>query len=363
MARPEKDDRRHLLSRIAGGAGERMLKAVDPNVVLDQVDPDQLLERVDVDALLDRVDVDRLLDRVDVDRLLDRVDVDRLLDRVDVDRLLDRVDPGVLIGRADIDTILQRVDVRAVVERAGIPEIVAESTSHLTGSALDLVRRPLVGLDEIIFRSANRLVGRDPATFPEGPGELVEWVDRRDGSASGVMTGRYAGPLTRLLAAIVDLMAITASFTLMAGGVEFLTDRFITGFSIVPEATSLLYGILLGIWGFLYFVVGLALVGKTPGKALLGLRVVTDDGNPGLHGRQPLLRVLSYPLSFILLLGFIGVVFGRERRAWHDRIAGTAVVYDWGSRTATLPTPLAKYLERRQRGESEEIIGVDPSVT
>ena len=31
----------------------------------------------------------------------------------------------------------------------------------------------------------------------------------------------------------------------------------------------------------------------------------------------------------------------------HDKFAKTAVVYDWGSRTARMPTPLADYLERR----------------
>jgi hypothetical protein len=43
----------------------------------------------------------------------------------------------------------------------------------------------------------------------------------------------------------------------------------------------------------------------------------------------------------------LGIVFGRERRAWHDHFARTAVVYDWGSRTARLSTPLAAWLERK----------------
>jgi hypothetical protein len=43
----------------------------------------------------------------------------------------------------------------------------------------------------------------------------------------------------------------------------------------------------------------------------------------------------------------LGVVFGRERRAWHDHLAGTSVVYDWGSRVARLSTPLAAWLERK----------------
>ncbi len=318
MARAQKSNERGLLSRIAGGAGERMLNVVDPNQVLDHVD---------VNALLDRVDVNRLLDRVDVDALLER---------------------------ADVDALMERVDVNALVNRAGIPEIVRESTGHLTGSALDLGRRPLVGLDLIITRALNRLIGRDQSEFPAGPSELVEWVDRRDPSAVGVKTGRYAGPLTRLLAVVVDGFVITFSFTLMVGVTEFVLSRFGVLFR-GADVPGTLYGALLGAWGFVYLLASLAIAGKTVGKALLGLRVVTAEGDPALRQGQALIRVLTYPLSFALFgAGLLGIVFGRQRRAWHDRMAGTAVVYDWGSRTATLPTPLTKFLERKQVETEEE---------
>lgn len=41
------------------------------------------------------------------------------------------------------------------------------------------------------------------------------------------------------------------------------------------------------------------------------------------------------------------MILGRERRALHDVIAGSAVVYDWGDRPAQLPAPLTRWLERR----------------
>jgi uncharacterized RDD family membrane protein YckC len=49
----------------------------------------------------------------------------------------------------------------------------------------------------------------------------------------------------------------------------------------------------------------------------------------------------------LLGIGLLGVVFNAQRQAWHDRFARTAVVYDWGSRTATMPTPLSDFLERK----------------
>ena len=323
---------------MAGGASERVLNVVDPNQVLEYVDMDHLLDRVDINALLNRVDFNALLDRVEPDQLLDRIDVNRLLERVDIDSLL---------SKADVDALMARVDVKALVDRAGIPEIVAESTSHLTGSALDLVRRPLVGLDLVFSRALNRLIGRDQREFPDGPSSLVEWVDRNVGDGREVKTGRYAGPVTRLLAALLDVFIITASFSLSVGLVDFAAERFFANFE-PPLLTGVWYGVGLGLWAFFYLLLGIAIAGKTPGKAVLGLRVVTAGGNPALQRKEPVIRVLTLPFSFILGLGLFGIVWGRERRAWHDHFAGTAVVYDWGSRTASLPTPLAKFLERKE---------------
>ena len=309
-----------------------MLDFVDPNMILDHVDVDALLGRVDANALLDRVDVNALLDRVDVNELLDRVDVNKLMDRVDVDALMDRV------------------DVQAIVDRAGIPEIVAESTSHLTGSALDFFRRPIVGLDEITFRGANRMVGRDPTQYPQGPGDLVDWVDEHKTKPDGVKTGRYGGPLTRLLAVMLDSAIVTLGFTLFVAGLVFVIRLFAPEFE-VPEESGLVYGISLTVFAFFYLWLSYTVFGKTIGKAILGVRVVSADGHVVLRARQTFVRVITYPLSFIIFgIGLLGVVFNPQRQAWHDRFAKTAVVYDWGSRAATMPTPLADFLERRGAG-------------
>lgn len=311
-------ERRGFFRRAARGASER---------VLDVVDPDLVLEHVDVNALLDRIDVNALLDRIDVERLIGRIDIDELL------------------KRADIDALMARVDVKALVDKAGIPEIVAESTSHLTGSALDFFRKPIVGIDEIIYRGLNRLIGRDPREFPTGPGALVNWVDENT-EDTGLRTGRYGGPLTRLLAFLLDSLIATTGFTVIVAGatylIELLTSRE------VPAGRGLWYVVGFVVWAFLYLWLSVAIFGKTLGKTVMGVRVVASDGSVGLHSRQAFVRALTYPLSFAIVgIGLLGVVFGRERRAWHDHFAGTAVVYDWGSRTARLSTPLAAWLERK----------------
>ena len=170
------------LSRLASAVTGRVVETIDPDAVIEHVDIEQVIDRVDLNRVLDRIDPDRLLDRVDVNRLLDRVDVDRLLDRVGVDvlldridigRLLDRVDVNRIVSRVDVDAVLDTVDLEAAVRRAGVPEIVAESTGRVAGSALDLARRQLAGLDVVIDRIVTRLLRRDPAAQPIGPPKLV----------------------------------------------------------------------------------------------------------------------------------------------------------------------------------------------
>ena len=295
--------------------------------MLDVVDPDMVLDHVDVNALLDRIDVNALLDRIDVERLIGRIDIDELL------------------KRADVDALMERLDVKALVDRAGIPEIVAESTSHLTMSALDLFRKPIVGIDEIVFRGLNKIVRRDPRTFPTGPGTLVNWVDEHT-EDTGLRTGRYAGPVTRFIAFLLDSLIVTTGFTVIVAGATYLVE-LVTSRQI-EAGRGLWYVIGFIVWAFLYLWLSVAVFGKTLGKTVMGVRVVSADGSVALHSRQAFVRALTYPLSFVIVgIGLLGVVFGRERRAWHDHFARTAVVYDWGSRTARLSTPLAAWLERK----------------
>ena len=70
--------------------------------------------------------------------------------------------------------------------------------------------------------------------------------------------------------------------------------------------------------------------------AVAGVRVVRPDGSP-LDARHAVLRVLAFPLSFLTLgIGFLMILSNRDRRALHDRVAQTAVVYSWDARSARL---------------------------
>lgn len=76
-----------------------------------------------------------------------------------------------------------------------------------------------------------------------------------------------------------------------------------------------------------YEVYFLSTRGATPGKMALSLQVTRADGSPvsaGLAAGRYFARILS---SLIFFIGFIIAAFDREKRALHDHICGTRVVY------------------------------------
>jgi uncharacterized RDD family membrane protein YckC len=341
VTEPAAEHRGHRgpLARITNAAAG----AIDVNALVESVDVEALVERIDVDELVSRLDINAVLSRVDTDELLDRVDVNRLLDSVDLDRLLDRVDPDRLLDRVDVNRLMDRVDVDRLVDRAGVADIVGESTGQMAGSVLDAARRQVVAVDEIVGRIAFRMVRKDPNKVPEGPTDLMA-QESADKKGRGLVSGHYAGPVSRFLAFLIDVGVVFGIYTLVGAATAF----FITGILQV-DVPQVQYAPALGVfvlalWAFLYATIGVMLAGRTVGKGLLGLRVVSQDGSPPT-ARQAAVRALTEPLSFLFFgIGLLGIAFGSKRLAWHDRFARTAVVYDWGDRPAALPAPLTQWL-------------------
>lgn len=61
------------------------------------------------------------------------------------------------------------------------------------------------------------------------------------------------------------------------------------------------------------------------------------------------MRLITFPLGFLTLgIGFLGIVFGRTHQAIYDRIAGTAVIYDWDAEAARLRDLATRGARRRE---------------
>ena len=148
--------------------------------------------------------------------------------------------------------------------------------------------------------------------------------------------GNYAGAVSRLAAFAADVGASWGIYTLGVALVNAAV-KLISGHSFTLSNHQLAAFIVLTFWEFLYFTYQWAVSGKTLGMAILGLQVVTKQGAP-ISGRQAVLRTVGLGVTLFLTLGigFLGIVFQRDRRALNDFIAGTAVVYDWDARAARL---------------------------
>lgn len=173
-------------------------------------------------------------------------------------------------------------------------------------------------------------------------------MSKRDDEES--LEGHYAGAVTRLAAAVADGAISFAIFVLGTELIRWLADAIIQR-QLPERGSSWLWLIPMTIWEFTYYWYCFTLSGKTPGCALLGIRVVRDTGDD-LNGLHAAVRVIAFPLSFLFFgIGFLGIVLGRERRALHDVIAGTAVVYDWDARAARLRF-LARHASAERSGTS-----------
>jgi uncharacterized RDD family membrane protein YckC len=156
--------------------------------------------------------------------------------------------------------------------------------------------------------------------------------------------GHYAGSMSRLLAYGIDLVVSTGLFSLALAAISYVA-KIVTGHEVSWNRQNIVVVIVYIVWEFFYFGYSWAMSGRTFGMAVLGIKVVQADGQL-IRPRQGVLRSLAFPLSFLILgLGFLGILVGRQHRALHDVIAGTAVVYAWDARAARLRF-LAREAER-----------------
>lgn len=145
----------------------------------------------------------------------------------------------------------------------------------------------------------------------------------------------YAGVISRGIAFTLDATAAVLVATVgFQVAVAVLATVRITDSTLVGTGKLLGYALTVPLVFVAYCAVSWALIGRTLGMMLLGLRVVKADGEPPGVWRS-VVRALGYWVSAILMLGFIWIALDQRRQGFHDKLAGTVVVYDWPGRAAT----------------------------
>jgi len=158
------------------------------------------------------------------------------------------------------------------------------------------------------------------------------------------LQGHYAGIVTRLAAFAIDVLVATTLFS--AGGrvIEYVLTSLL-GRDITFSDSPIFSVVALALWLLAYFAGPTAVSGRTLGMAVAGLEIVGKDGSD-VDAKHAIVRTIFLPLSIVFLgIGILFILVNRDRRAFHDLVAGTAVVYSWNARAARLRF-LAKRVER-----------------
>ena len=122
---------------------------------------------------------------------------------------------------------------------------------------------------------------------------------------------------------------------------RWLVDTVMTLFPPVLIDADRLYqiviaGVVVVVTAAGYYLFFWILMGQTPGKMLLGIRIVSLDGSR-LTFWQALRRFIGYFLSALALYaGYWWVLIDNRRQGWHDKLAGTIVIYAWDARLGDL---------------------------
>lgn len=162
-------------------------------------------------------------------------------------------------------------------------------------------------------------------------------------ASQATLEGHYAGITSRLIAFVIDIIIISAvifstswfiATTYRLLQLEPIIKELDQRSPVLAKLTSIItspifYSLISILFIASYYVFFWTIAGQTPGKGIMGLRVLSRRGHRLKLG-YAILRYIGYYISIIPFgLGIIWILIDDRRLAWHDKLAGTCVVYAW----------------------------------
>lgn len=242
-----------------------------------------------------------------------------------------------------VDAVMERLPNDVVDDEDDFEDDLEERLRELAG--VEAEAQVTTATDTVSLSSA---LSTFEANLGEPAGDPVEATDSAEAA-------RLAAEAEQLEAARVRIAQAVAgdSFASLAGRIDVLRDSvrgqrqaaaaarqaaeesrgIFTWFVETLDELGLTFG-----WGALYFATLLTwFSGRTPGKRLMGIRVIRLDGEP-ITLFIAFERAGGYAAGVATgLLGFAQILWDANRQAIHDKIAGTAVILDGRPRIASEP--------------------------
>ncbi len=183
------------------------------------------------------------------------------------------------------------------------------------------------------------------------------------------VTYRLAGLGSRGAAALVDgglLLLIVSAEIVLGIFVAFGALRLFgeaASQAVIWIAAAVIAAVFITYWG--YFIAGeVAGGGRTPGKRVMGIRVIRDDGSR-VGVIDSIIRNLVRAIDFMpgtYAVGIVSILLSQQGKRLGDMAASTAVIEDRGQEHAAAPygaevdervSLVVEYLERREEMTSD----------
>jgi uncharacterized RDD family membrane protein YckC len=159
------------------------------------------------------------------------------------------------------------------------------------------------------------------------------------------LQGHYSGFLSRLFGFFLDIIIINvvnlAAYWLVGALLHQFTGYEIYNCPPFGRYTLKLITCHVTSWGLSAFMIAFPLIyllffwilaGQTLGDHVAGVRVIRTNGHR-VNLVTGCIRFVGYLLCILSLgLGFLWVLIDDKRQGWHDKLAGTYVIYAWEAR-------------------------------
>jgi uncharacterized RDD family membrane protein YckC len=220
-----------------------------------------------------------------------------------------------------------------------VQQVVESQSTGLIGEFVEEVRERMVSLDILLSRRAQTSTYA-PAAAPPFRAAYLRGRPHLTAipALDQTLAGQYAGFASRVAALLIDITLLLITLSLATSfinavvslfNLNFLINRFMASQGLPGTVAAAIAGLSGMIVVAVYGIVGWSLNGVTVGNLVMGVRVIKADGGRVSSGRAATRMIGAYFSALLFFLGFIWVIFDKRRQGWHDKLAGTVVVYDW----------------------------------